>query len=104
MLTSDQGIAGARPSEPEIAEVVRLYLVDNFLLGRGTVSDDASLLESGTVDSTGIVELAIYLEVHFRIEVEDDDMTAANLDSVARIAGFVARKQAAAGSGDRVAG
>ena len=67
MSISDDGIAGARISEPEIAENVRQYLVDNFLLGRGRVSDDASLLESGTVDSTGIVELAVYLEVRFGI-------------------------------------
>lgn len=104
MFTSDHGTAAARLSKPEIAEYVRLYLVDTFLLGRGTVSDDASLLESGTVDSTGIVELATYLEVRFGIEVDDDDMTAANLDSVARIADFVARKLSTAGLGDRAVG
>jgi len=102
-LTSDEGIAVHLP-ESEIAEIVRVYLLDNFLLGVGTVSDDASLLESGTVDSTGIVELATYLEVRFGIELEDDDMTATNLDSVTRIARFVARKQAAAGPGDRAVG
>lgn len=102
-MTSDESIV-VRTSESEIAEIVRAYLLDNFLLGVGMVSDDASLLESGTVDSTGIVELATYLEVRFGIELEDDDMTAANLDSVARIASFVARKQAAAGQGERDVG
>ncbi len=103
MLTSDEGIA-APVSEPEIAEIVRVYLLDNFLLGVGAVADDESLLESGTVDSTGIVELATYLEVHFGIELDDDDMTATNLDSITRIARFVTRKQAAAASGDRAVG
>jgi acyl carrier protein len=100
MLTSDEGIE-TRLSEPAIADIVRVYLLDEFLLGVGSVTDDASLLESGTVDSTGIVELATYLEVRFGIELDDDDMTAANLDSVGRIARFVARKQAAASTGDR---
>ncbi len=103
MLTSDEGIE-TRLSEPEIADIVRVYLLDEFLLGVGSVADDASLLESGTIDSTGIVELATYLEVRFGIELEDDDMTAANLDSVGRIARFVARKLAAAGTGDRAVG
>ena len=102
-MTSDESIV-VRTSESEIAEIVRAYLLDNFLLGVGMVSDDASLLESGTVDSTGVVELATYLEVRFGIELEDDDMTAANLDSIARIAGFVARKQGAAGQGERDVG
>lgn len=103
MLTSDEGIE-TRLSEPEIADIVRVYLLDEFLLGVGSVTDDASLLESGTVDSTGIVELATYLEVRFGIELDDDDMTASNLDSVGRIARFVARKRAAAGTGDRAVG
>jgi acyl carrier protein len=90
-------------SEAEIAEIVRVYLLDNFLLGVGSVADDDSLLESGTVDSTGIVELATYLEVRFGIELDDDDMTASNLDSITRIARFVARKQTATATGDRAA-
>jgi acyl carrier protein len=79
-------------SEP--AEIVRTFLIENFLLGQGTIEDDASLLESGIVDSTGIVEVASFLETRFDIELEDDDLTAANLDSIQRIAAFVGRKQA----------
>jgi acyl carrier protein len=99
MPLSDQGTAPARLTELDIAEVVCAYLVDSFLLGQGTIAPDASLLESGVVDSTGIVELATFLEVRFEIEVDDDDMTTANLDSVARIAAFVMRKRAPAGPG-----
>jgi len=80
-------------SEP--AQIVRTFLIENFLLGQGTIDDDAPLLESGIVDSTGIVEVASFLENRFGIELEDDDLTAANLDSIQRIAAFVGRKQAA---------
>ncbi len=80
-------------SEP--AQIVRIFLIENFLLGQGTIDNDASLLESGIVDSTGIVEVASFLENRFGIELDDDDLTAANLDSIDRIAAFVGRKQAA---------
>ena len=50
------------------------------------------------------MELATWLEVRFGIELDDDDMTAANLDSVGRIARFVDRKQAVVGTGDRAVG
>ena len=36
MLTSDEGIE-TRLSEPEIADIVRVYLLDEFLLGVGSV-------------------------------------------------------------------
>ena len=88
--SSDQAVRTA--SEP--AEIVRTFLIENFLLGQGTIEDDASLLESGIVDSTGIVEVASFLETRFDIELEDDDLTAANMDSIQRIAVFVGRKQA----------
>ena len=99
MSLAQPGTHSARLDEHEIADVVAAWLVDTFLLGRGEIAPDASLLDSGVVDSTGIVELATFLEVRFDIEVEDDDMTTANLDSVARIARFVAAKQDRAGTG-----
>ena len=90
-----------RHREAEIAATVRRYVVDEFLFGTGEVDGRASLLESGTIDSTGIVDLAMWLEVHFGIEIGDEDMTTANLDSVERIARFVARREAASNPGDR---
>jgi acyl carrier protein len=89
-------------SEP--AEIVRTFLIENFLLGQGSIEDNASLLESGIVDSTGIVEVASFLESRFGIELEDDDLTAANLDSIQRIAAFVGRKQAAGSTTGSAAG
>jgi acyl carrier protein len=101
-LPSDEGIAVSN-AEDEIAAVVRAYILDEFLLGSGRVEDDASLLESRVLDSTGIVALALYIEVAFEIELEDDDMTTANFDSVRRIAAFVARKRAAMSAPDQAA-
>jgi acyl carrier protein len=96
----DDRTAASRP-ESEIASIVHAYIVDEFLLGAGDLDDDASLLDSHVVDSTGIVSLAMFIEVRFGLELDDDDMTTANFDSVQRIAAFVARRQAAARTGDR---
>ena len=87
--------------EAEIAATVRRYIVEEFLFGTSDVDDRASLLESGTIDSTGIVDLTLWLEVQFTIEIADEDMTTVNLDSVERIAQFVTRREAASAQGDR---
>jgi acyl carrier protein len=74
---------------------IRAYIVDNFLFGDSEGIDDGqSLLESGVIDSTGVMELALFVEESFGIKVEDRDFVPENLDSVHNIAGFVERKLA----------
>lgn len=57
--------------------------------------DDESLLERGLLDSTGVLEVIAFLEDHFGIIVEDDEIHPENLDSVDRIVRFVERKRLA---------
>jgi len=86
---TDSGAAG------DIAQRVRAFLVDSFLLGDDDgFSNDESLLDSGIVDSTGVMEVVSFLEESFAITVDDDELVAENLDSVERLAAFVQRKRA----------
>jgi acyl carrier protein len=71
---------------------VRHYLTENFTLGsESDLSDSGSLVESGILDSTGVIELIAFLEHTFEIAVPEEGMTAENLDSVDRICSLVAR-------------
>lgn len=74
---------------------VRTYIVDNFLFGNDdpTLTGDASFLETGIIDSTGILELIQYAESTYGIEIDDEDMIPENLDSLDRISAFVIRKR-----------
>jgi acyl carrier protein len=75
------------------ASRIRAYLVETFLLGDDDgFDDDESLLESGIIDSTGVMEVVVFLEEQFAITIDDDELVADNLDSVSRLAAFVARK------------
>ena len=73
---------------------VREYVVENFLLGEDEdeFSDETSFLESGLIDSTGILELVSFLEEEFEIEIADEEMIPENLDSIASVARFVVLK------------
>jgi acyl carrier protein len=80
-----------------VAERIRAFLVDSFLLGDDGGFDDAdSLIEAGIVDSTGVMEVVTFLEETFVIDIADDELVADNLDSVERLAAFVRRKLDAA--------
>lgn len=73
---------------------VRAFIEENFLF-REDISDLAdtdSLLESGVMDSTGILELVAFLETEFSIQMADAEIVPENLDSIAAIAGYLDRK------------
>ncbi|MCA9605084.1 MAG: acyl carrier protein [Myxococcales bacterium] len=76
-------------------ERVRAFIVDNFYVEDGQVPpDEASLLELGVVDSTGVLEVIAFLQDELGVKVEDREILPENLDSIANIAAFVARKRA----------
>jgi acyl carrier protein len=74
---------------------VRQFVVENFLFGEGLdkLKNEASFLESGVIDSTGVLELVTFLEDKFSIHVDDHELVPDNLDSINRIVHFVNRKK-----------
>ncbi len=79
----------------EIKQKVREYLVENFLFGdtETVLEDNQSLIDSGVIDSTGVLELITFLESEFGITVEDDEVLPENLDSIDNIAAYIQRKK-----------
>ena len=68
---------------------IRAYLVDHFLSGHPErLPSDGSLLGS-VIDSTGLLELVTFLQEHFGITVEDEDVVPENFGSVEQVAGYV---------------
>jgi acyl carrier protein len=55
-------------------------------------SVDTDLVETGLLDSLALVELLAQLEETFGLLVSTDDLELENFRSIARIAGFVARR------------
>jgi acyl carrier protein len=76
------------------AKVVQ-FVTTNFYVPEGsTIADDASLLDQGVVDSTGVLEVITFLESEFGIKIEDAEMVPDNLDTIGNIVAFVTRKKA----------
>lgn len=81
--------------EDDVPAQVREFILTNFLFGDAArMPDDAeSLLASGVVDSTGVLELVEFLENDLGVPVADNETVPANLDSVDNLVGFVVRKR-----------
>jgi acyl carrier protein len=80
----------------QVKEEVRDYILRNYLFSTdpSALDDRVSLMQTGVIDSTGVLELIFFLQAKYGIVIEDDEMIPANLDSVRNIAAFVARKSA----------
>jgi acyl carrier protein len=84
-----------------IRDAVRDYILQNYLFtaDASALRDDVSLMQAGVIDSTGVLELVMFLQERFGIEVADEEMLPENLNSVDAIVAFVRRKSAAPAPG-----
>ena len=76
----------------DIKGQVKEFFVDNFMAEMDSVADSDSFLENGIIDSTGVLELVLFLEETYNIKVEDDEIIPENLDSLENIAIYVTSK------------
>ena len=76
----------------EIEQEIRNFLVQTFLFGdAGKLRNDDPLL-GRVIDSHGVVETVVFLQEHFGITVDDEEVVSDNLDSVDKMVGFVSGK------------
>lgn len=74
------------------------FMVNNFLFGDGSsLTETTSFLQSGIIDSTGILELVQHLERTHNISIADHELVPENLDTLANIQRFLEKKLACAG-------
>jgi acyl carrier protein len=76
----------------EIREQIVKYLCESFPLFNSAVPDDTPMAEHG-VDSLGTTNIVLHLEEYFKIQINDAEITRANLGSVESLVGFISKKQ-----------
>jgi acyl carrier protein len=82
-------------NEHQLRTDIRSFVLDDLLLGDAVsmLEDSESLLETGTIDSTGVLEVVMFLEQTFQLDIHDRELIPENLDSVNRLVQFVMRKK-----------
>lgn len=89
------GLPNTNPDmHQEINVALRRFIGENFLFQQEveSLAEDASFLQNGVIDSTGVLELVCFLESTFGIEVADEEMLPENLDSIRAVTTYVSRK------------
>ncbi len=62
-------------------------------IATGSIGLDDDLVESGFIDSLGIVKLIAYICEEFGVEVTDDDVQLENFKTVRSIEAMISRKR-----------
>jgi acyl carrier protein len=70
---------------------IREFLIANFLpdVSADDIGGDDDLLANGVIDSLGLLTLISWVEEHFSISVEDDDLSPDKFRSVDAICAYV---------------
>jgi len=55
------------------------------------LTDDVALL-GNVIDSTGVIELIVFIQERFTVAVDDEEVTPDNLGTVKNVVTFVERK------------
>ena len=79
--------------------LIREFILTNFITDNldFAIEDETQLLESGVIDSTGVMELVLYLESELGIAVPPEDLLPENFSTIAAVARYADRRGLAAG-------
>ncbi|MEO1201572.1 MAG: acyl carrier protein [Pseudomonadota bacterium] len=80
----------AEPNVEQVSSTIHDFVKERFpLAGNVELDNDTSLLESGIVDSLGVLNLVEFVEEQFSIVAEDDDLVPENFDTIDALTRFV---------------
>ena len=75
---------------------LRNFILENYLFtdDQSQLNNDDSFLNTGILDSMGILELINYLDEELSIKVDPDEMVPDNLDSINNLLAYISTKAA----------
>ena len=80
--------------QDKIRKELKDFITEVFLVGdeNESINDSESFMQTGIIDSTGVLELVSFVEQQYNITIEDDEMTPGNLDSMNNLVAFISKK------------
>ncbi len=74
-------------------DLIKKFIENNYMVEfKEDFQETDSFLDNGIIDSTGVLELIVFLEEKFGFKVEDSEIIPANLDSFKNIENYIKLK------------
>ena len=69
------------------------FIINHFPIARKqSITEETPLLETGVIDSLGVLDLVSFIEKGFNIHIADDDLTPENFSTIRSISQLILRK------------
>jgi len=74
-------------------DIIRSFISSELLQGTGesVIDDDDQLIESGIIDSLGVMTMLVFLGEEFSLQISGEDLVPENFASISTIAALVER-------------
>ena len=76
-------------TKEQIREQLLDFICRQFLVDKEDIKMDKSLVDTGIIDSMGLIEIASFIQQNFNFTVNEDDMNRKNFGSVFLIVDFI---------------
>ena len=75
--------------------IIERFIVEELLVGdsRAQITSDTSLISSGVIDSLSLIRLINFIEEHFRVTIEDEEVIPDNFETINALHSLIAGKQ-----------
>ncbi len=75
-------------------EQIRQFILTDLIRDGSTTNLDAdeNLIDSGAIDSLGIMKLVAFLENNFKVSISDDELLPDNFETIDAISKFLVSK------------
>ena len=79
-------------TKTSIQESLLNFLSQQFLVEKEDIDLDKSLVDTGIIDSMGLIEISAFLQKEYDFRITEEMMTRNNFGSVIRLVDFVIRE------------
>lgn len=79
-------------TKQQIQEQLLAFLSRQFLVSVNEIELDKSLIDTGIIDSMGLIEISTYIEQEYLFKITEDLMVRDNFGSILKITDFITRQ------------
>ena len=76
-------------------DILKQFLTDELVPDHNPeeLNENQSLLESGILDSLGIMKLVAFIEQTFQVKIEDEELIPENFETLSALAKLISEKK-----------
>ena len=80
-------------TKEQISELLLDFICEQFLVDIDDIEVDKSLVDTGIIDSMGLIEISSFIEQNFNFIVQENEMNRHNFGSVLQIVEYIDRNK-----------